>query len=95
MFNQLRQVCSRDWLAESQIACADLLNTHLTMCDKLKDCCDLTFKRLVKKLKYIDAFFTLGVVHQHSKRGGGRRERGGREREREREVGSGLCRASS
>ena len=52
-----------------------LLNIHLTMCDKLENRCDLTFKMLVKKLKYIDVFFTLGIVHQHSKRGGGRRER--------------------
>ena len=61
-----------------------LLNIHLTMCDKLENRCDLTFKMLVKKLKYTDVFFTRGIVHQHSKRRGGRRERG--------KVGSGLCR---
>ena len=38
---------------------------------------------LVKKLKYIDVFFTLGIVYQHSKRRGGRRER-------KREEGGGL-----
>ena len=60
-----------------------LLNIHLTMCDKLENRCDLAFKILVKKLKYIKVFFTLGVVHQHSKRRGGRRER-------KREEGGGL-----
>ena len=47
---------------------------------------------LVKKLKYIDVFFTLGIVYQHSKRRGGRRER---KREDGDDMGSGLCRASN
>ena len=71
-----------------------LLNSHLTMCDKLENRCDLTSKRLVKKLKYINVFFNLGVAHQHSKRGGGRRE-GGEGRKEGEKVGSGLCRASN
>ena len=49
---------------------------HLTICDILVNRCDLTLKMLVKKLKYTDVFFTRGIVHQHSKRRGGRRERG-------------------
>ena len=53
-----------------------LLNIHLTMRDKLVNRCDLTFKMLVKKLKYINVFFALGTVYQTLKRRGGRR--GGR-----------------
>ena len=45
------------------------------MCDKLENRGDLIFGILVKKLKYIDVFFILGIVYHHRKRRGGRRER--------------------
>ena len=45
------------------------------MCDKLENRGDLIFGILVKKLKYIDVFFILGIVYHHWKRRGGRRER--------------------
>ena len=53
------------------------------MCDKLENRGDLIFGILVKKLKYIDVFFILGIVYHHWKRRGGRRER-------KREEGGGL-----
>ena len=56
-----------------------LLNIHLTMRDKLEKRYNLTFKMLVKKLKYINVFFALGTFHHNSKRRGGRRERGRKE----------------
>ena len=54
------------------------------MCDKLENRGDLIFGILVKKLKYIDVFFILGIVYHHWKRRGGRRERKREEGERER-----------
>ena len=35
------------------------------MCDKLENRGDLIFGILVKKLKYIDVFFILGIVYHH------------------------------
>ena len=52
------------------------------MCDKLENRGDLIFGILVKKLKYIDVFFILGIVYHHWKRRGGRRERKREEGER-------------
>ena len=51
------------------------------MCDKLENRGDLIFGILVKKLKYIDVFFILGIVYHHWNRRGGReegKEEGGR-----------------